>query len=136
MSKELPHQYAVKALIVKEDKILIVQRAANDNITPGVWEFPGGRLDEGEFPLKGLEREVFEETGLVIEVVDKINTQEFTNTDNVKITMYIYLCRPLTDEFTLSDEHSNYEWIPEQECLAKITKYFHEEVKIYLKTKG
>ncbi len=135
MADTQKHQYAVKALIVKEDKILIVKRSADDTITPSAWEFPGGRLDLDEKPIDGLKREVFEETNLLIDVIEKINTQEFTNTDGIDITMYIYLCRPLSEGITLSEEHAEMEWIPELECTAKLTKYFHEEVKIYLKSK-
>ncbi|MCL4439027.1 MAG: (deoxy)nucleoside triphosphate pyrophosphohydrolase [Firmicutes bacterium] len=57
------------AIIHKEDKILIAQR--KKNVDHGLkWEFPGGKLNFGEDPRVGLQREIKEELDMEIEVKD------------------------------------------------------------------
>jgi ADP-ribose pyrophosphatase YjhB (NUDIX family) len=51
------------AMFDDEHRILCVRR----NYPPHNWTLPGGRLEPGESPLLGLQREVREETGLVVE---------------------------------------------------------------------
>lgn len=45
------------------NKILLLQRGL-DKVSPGVWGIPGGKLEKGETPLKGLLREIEEELQL------------------------------------------------------------------------
>ncbi|MBI2080243.1 MAG: (deoxy)nucleoside triphosphate pyrophosphohydrolase [candidate division NC10 bacterium] len=51
------------ALIVRDGKILICQRAAREPF-PLKWEFPGGKVEEGEEPAAALARELREELGI------------------------------------------------------------------------
>jgi ADP-ribose pyrophosphatase YjhB (NUDIX family) len=55
----------VSALCADEGRLLLVRRAVEPFI--GLWDLPGGFLEEGEHPLDGLRRELLEETGLEIE---------------------------------------------------------------------
>jgi ADP-ribose pyrophosphatase YjhB (NUDIX family) len=55
----------VSALCADEGRLLLVRRAVEPFI--GLWDLPGGFLEEGEHPLDGLRRELLEETGLYIE---------------------------------------------------------------------
>jgi 8-oxo-dGTP diphosphatase len=55
---------AVKALIFKDDKFLIVKRSLEARGDPHSWEFPGGRLEFKESPETAIVREVKEETAL------------------------------------------------------------------------
>lgn len=50
------------------DRILLARRAFEPDA--GLWDVPGGFLEEGEEPLAGLRRELLEETGLSIEIGD------------------------------------------------------------------
>ena len=52
---------AAKSFVVKDNKLLVLQRRLNDVQKPGIWEIPGGRLDPGENPVEGLQREIKEE---------------------------------------------------------------------------
>jgi 8-oxo-dGTP diphosphatase len=77
MSKRLPHDRPAVVLvnrcfIIHEGLILTMLRAAMDNHLPLRWEAPGGKLDEGQDLHGALEREVMEETGLLVRPIDTI----------------------------------------------------------------
>ena len=54
---------AAVALINPENKVLIAQRPEHKQMG-GLWEFPGGKVDEGEVPEFALMRELEEELGI------------------------------------------------------------------------
>jgi 8-oxo-dGTP diphosphatase len=53
----------VAALILKDGKILVCQRTKHQTM-PLKWEFPGGKIEEGEQPQDALRRELEEELGI------------------------------------------------------------------------
>jgi len=53
----------VAAVIEREGKVLVARRRPGIRFG-GLWEFPGGKLEDGEDPEKGLERELAEEFGI------------------------------------------------------------------------
>ncbi|HYR88071.1 MAG TPA: (deoxy)nucleoside triphosphate pyrophosphohydrolase [Terriglobia bacterium] len=65
----------VAAIIRRGERILITQRFDNVHL-PGLWEFPGGKVEAGESLQAALEREIREELGLQIRVHDEFFTTE------------------------------------------------------------
>ena len=61
----------VAALIWKNGKILICQRTRHQPM-PLKWEFPGGKIEEGEQPRDALRRELDEELGITAVVDDEV----------------------------------------------------------------
>ena len=61
----------VAALIWKKGKILICQRTRHQPM-PLKWEFPGGKIEEGEQPRDALRRELDEELGIAAVVGDEV----------------------------------------------------------------
>ncbi len=57
----------VTGLIQREGKVLVGQRPEGQTL-PGVWEFPGGKIELGESPEEALERELREELGIVADI--------------------------------------------------------------------
>ena len=57
------------AIIIKDNKVLIAQRAPDDKLA-NKWEFPGGKIKPGETPQECLKREIREELDVDIEVLD------------------------------------------------------------------
>lgn len=60
-------------ILVRNEKVLIQKRQADD-VWANLWEFPGGRLKEGESPHQAVVREFLEETGLHVEVTGEITS--------------------------------------------------------------
>jgi len=124
---------AVKAFIVKEGNLLLVKRSDDEVHQPGIWEPPGGRLTLGEDPIRGLKREVLEETGLEIEVLHPFNVRHFVREDGQTVTLMIFLAKASEGEVTISSEHSAFEWVGLENCKEKIANWFHPEVDLFNK---
>ncbi len=65
----------VAAIIRRGGQILITQRFDHVHL-PGLWEFPGGKVEAGESLQAALEREIMEELGVKIRVHDEFFTVE------------------------------------------------------------
>jgi 8-oxo-dGTP diphosphatase len=60
------HVRVVAAVIARDDRYLITQRRPSA-VLPDLWEFPGGKVEEGETDLEALKREVRERVGVEVE---------------------------------------------------------------------
>lgn len=58
----------VTAAILKQDDHILLTRRLDGTRHAGLWEFPGGKLDPGESPQEGLQRELREELGIEVQV--------------------------------------------------------------------
>ncbi|WP_026507155.1 (deoxy)nucleoside triphosphate pyrophosphohydrolase [Butyrivibrio sp. MC2013] len=75
----------------------------------GYWEFPGGKLEEGETPRQALIREIREELDIEIEVGDYLDTVEYDYPD-FHLSMECYICRIACGEPKLL-EHEAAVWV-------------------------
>jgi len=131
--KKINFRLAVKAFIVKNNKLLIVKRAKDDVQKPDIWEIPGGRLDQGEDPFIGIIREIREETGLYIKPILPMSINHFQRDDRQVITMIVSFCKPVGGRQKISEEHSSIEWIDLKKSKEKLTDFFHKDVDIFYK---
>ena len=61
----------VAALILKDGKLLVCQRTRHQTM-PLKWEFPGGKIEEGEQPRDALRRELDEELGIDAKIGEEV----------------------------------------------------------------
>ena len=81
----------------------------NDDRNQGNWGLPGGKIEEGETLIEGIERECVEEIGYFPNVAKLIPIQKFVNNT---FTYHTFFCL-IEAEFIpiLNHEHSGYCWI-------------------------
>lgn len=71
---------------------LFIQQRNTDDIWGGLWEFPGGRLEQDELPEDAVVREYLEETGFRVAVCRKITTVTHFYT-RYKVILHCFACR-------------------------------------------
>ena len=112
---ELKQIEVVAAVIVEDDKLLATQRGYGD--FKGKWEFPGGKIEQGETHKEALVREIKEELNADIEVLMFLTKVEH-DYEKFHLTMHTYVCslknkiemvKHGDDEF----EHDNMVWLDE-----------------------
>lgn len=98
----------VGAIIVENGLIFAAQRGLAGAL-PGMWEFPGGKVEVGESPESALVREIDEELGCVIEVGEQVTTTTHEY-DFAVVTLTTFQCRLLQGS-PVSNEHSAQAWL-------------------------
>jgi 8-oxo-dGTP diphosphatase len=80
----------VAALIVQNGKILVCQRTRHQTM-PLKWEFPGGKIEEGEQPRDALFRELEEELGIKAEIGDEVERMQhvYPNGASVELRFFV-----------------------------------------------
>ncbi len=124
---------AAKAFIVRDGKLFMMRRRANDPHKPGALDIPGGRLEPGESPFDGLKREVQEEISCEVEIIIPIGVNHFTRDDGQQITLIMFMCHLLDDGIKLSEEHQQFEWVDLVKERERIPAFFHQTIDNYLK---
>jgi len=100
------------AIIINEERVLITQRSES-MLHPLKWEFPGGKVREGESPEHCIKREIFEELGLSVIVKQSLpSVKHDYNTHSIELIPFI--CHVNEVKISLS-EHRSYRWIPLKE---------------------
>jgi len=89
--RRTPHYVVTAGVIWRDDKVLIARRPLG-GMLGGLWEFPGGKQDEGESLVECLKREIQEELGIEIEVGERLTTIEHAYT-HLRITLHVFRCR-------------------------------------------
>lgn len=106
-----PTVEVVAAIIKDEGKVLATQRGYGK--WKGWWEFPGGKMQEGESREEALVRELKEEMDASIVIDEYYTTVEYDYPD-FHLTMHCYLCHLLGSHYLLK-EHMEARWLaPDQ----------------------
>lgn len=113
--KDIVQKVTTAGAVIRNGKILIVKRSDDDDAFPGLWEFPSGKKEPMEWVEDSVVREVREETGLKVKVINIIFTFNFTMEKPDKVvdaTQLVFLVEAEEDsEVNLSEEHSEFKWI-------------------------
>lgn len=100
----------VAAVIMEDNKIFATQRGYGD--FKGGWEFPGGKIDEGETPEEALMREIKEELDIEIEVKELLYTVEY-DYPRFHLSMDCFVCSIKSGDLILK-EHEAAQWLTKE----------------------
>jgi len=109
----------VAAIIIKDGSLFATQRGYGE--WKDWWEFPGGKIEQGETPEEALKREIREELTTEICIEEFLCTVEH-DYPKFHLTMHCYICSLLTEALHLNeheaarwlknDELDNVKWLP------------------------
>ncbi|WP_149548507.1 NUDIX domain-containing protein [Streptomyces marokkonensis] len=97
-------------------RALAIRRADN-----GTWEFPGGVLELSESPEDGVAREVWEETGIRVEVDELTGVHKNTTRGIVAL---VFRCKPSGGAERTSAESTAVDWLTPEEVAERMTEVF------------
>jgi 8-oxo-dGTP diphosphatase len=109
-------QIAVGIIRNSRQEIFITRRAVDAHMA-GFWEFPGGKIEQGETPEFALKRELLEETGIVVQKAVLLNVLEHTFTDRI-VTLIFYMVEAWDGE-PFGREGQPMRWVRQSELLAE-----------------
>ncbi|TQF65792.1 (deoxy)nucleoside triphosphate pyrophosphohydrolase [Rhodococcus spelaei] len=101
--------HVVGAVLVRDGMILAARRSDGMSL-PGMWEFPGGKIEAGESPQEALRRELEEELLCRAEIGERVETTEHEYDFGVVI-LTTYFCTLIDGEPQLT-EHAEITWLP------------------------
>lgn len=104
-----PSHRVVAALIERGGKYLIAQRR-DEAVLPGLWEFPGGRVEGAESDQVALEREVLERIGVKV-VVDKRMTERHHAYDGYDVHLTLFSCHLDADQEPRAARVKDVRWV-------------------------
>lgn len=108
--KPVPHYDIAVGLVFDGDGRLLIQRRPDDGLLGGLWEFPGGKQEEGEELSATCQRELREELGIEVDVQDHFYTLSHAYS-HFKITMHAFRCR-ITDGTPSPELDQPLRWVP------------------------
>ncbi|CNB79106.1 8-oxo-dGTP diphosphatase MutT [Yersinia intermedia] len=109
-------QIAVGIIRNAQQEIFITQRAADSHMA-GFWEFPGGKVEQGETAELALKRELSEEVGIVVQEAVLLNVLEHTFTDRI-VTLSFYMVEAWDGE-PFGREGQPIRWVRQSELVAE-----------------
>ena len=104
----MKHINVVCAVIVNKGRIFACQRGYGE--WKDWWEFPGGKIEPGEFPEEALTREIREELAIDIAIDSHLTTVDYDYPD-FHLTMHCYLCHLKDDIQPHLLEHEAARWL-------------------------
>ena len=89
-----PTMIVVAAALVGDDGRVLLQQRPPGRHMEGLWEFPGGKVDDGELPEEALVRELEEELGIAVDAASLVPAA-FASADagEKHLLLLLYICR-------------------------------------------
>ena len=101
------------AIIEKDGKVLCAQRSEVMHL-PLKWEFPGGKVEDDEDPEECLKREIREELGIEINIVERLISNKHTCPDQKCFELIPFRCSIAGGKLNVK-EHKLVKWLNRSE---------------------
>ena len=118
---------AARGIVLREDGKIALQNKSNKN----EYKLVGGGMEENEDPQIAFQREVLEEAGCEIEIIQQLGiTEEYKSLQNEKQTSHIFVAKVIKDIHHLNltekekDEGAKLLWVEPKEALKLITECY------------
>lgn len=109
----MPKQIHVVGAVITRDGLVMCAQRGDDGNLPGLWEFPGGKIEQGESKQAALMREITEELGCTVEVGREVTTTTHEY-EFGEVTLTTFYCRLVAGTPKLT-EHASIKWLPPDE---------------------
>ncbi len=117
MYEKYPVVLAVAAFIINtKQKILIIKKSEKEQVDPGLWTVPGGKVLPEEPIIDALKREVYEEVGIVISRYDWIGEDVFMSKDRFFHAQHFISFLKTNPQVYLEKKLLEYKWISKDEA--------------------
>jgi len=109
----------------RPSRVLVVHRPKYDD-----WSLPKGKLSKGEAAATCARREVYEETGLVCDLLEELAPVHYeTPNGNLKTVRY-WLMNPIAGSLRANNEVDAFTWLKRQQALALLTHDYDHRVVV------
>ena len=118
-NKKIIQKIVLGGVVIKEGKILILQRHKDEDIYPNMWELPSGKREPLETSEDSLIREVKEEAGLEVNILMPFSVFDYQieKPDEIRDSTQVnFLVTPTNNaQVELSKEHQAFAWVTKDE---------------------
>ncbi len=112
----MPDRVRVTAAIIRQEGRVLLARRKKGSSLGGLWEFPGGKIEDGETPEECLARELKEEFEIECRVGGLVGSNDHDYA-TLSIELLAYEVEHLDGEFKLSS-HDEIKWFEPKQILA------------------
>lgn len=116
-----------RGIVIRDDGKIAIFNKVNKN----EYKLPGGGIEEGEKPQDAFKREVLEETGCIVDIIEELGTtEEYKSKLNFKQISNVFYGKVVEDTKKLNftkkekDEGAELLWVKPQEALELITNCY------------
>lgn len=125
---------SIACIALRGSKVLIAHRNPVGQMG-GKWEFPGGKVEDGESDAVAIRREMKEEFGINVKPLNKITESLFVHND-VNVSLHVYEIKVphkgIFFKYRLT-EHTEYKWVSFEEILN--LDFVDSDMAVYEKVK-
>ncbi len=105
-----PRLEVVGALLFNPERRILACRRPPQDVWAGWWEFPGGKIDEGETEKEALSREIMEELGIIVNPKSRVAALQYEYEDRF-VSLSIWDCGVVDQESIVAKEHDLISWL-------------------------